>query len=117
MSRILSFGLALSFICFAVQPSGADPGDFIRGDCDANGVLNGLVDTLFILAFAFQQGPTPPCMEAADVDGNGDFNGLLDALYLLASLFSCCPPPPPYPTCGPDPDPATSLGCESHPCF
>ena len=117
MSRVLTLILILSFLCFAVQFSSADPGDFVRGDADGNGVVNGLVDALFVLAFQFQMGPTPPCLEAADVDGNGNFNGLTDALYLLGSLFGCCQPPPPYPFCGPDPDPGSSLGCKSHPCF
>ena len=89
---------------------------FLRGDSDANGTFNALTDGIHILAHQFQGGPAPPCMEAADADGNGVFNGLTDGLYVLAHGFQGGPPPPaPYPECGPDPDPATSLGCESHP--
>lgn len=89
------------------------PADFIRGDVDGDGVLIGLADSLYVLFFQFVSGsPPPPCMEAADVDGNGTFSGLLEGLYLLTQVFAMGPPPPPpYPRCGPDPDPATSLGC------
>ncbi|MCZ6618265.1 MAG: hypothetical protein O7E57_09035, partial [Gammaproteobacteria bacterium] len=52
-----------------------DP-DFVRGDASGDGVFNGLTDALFILAFQFQGGPAPVCLEAADADGNGGFNGL-----------------------------------------
>lgn len=117
MSRVLALGLTVSLL-LPVQPVSADPGDFIRGDCDGNGMYNALVDTLFILAYQFQNGPTPPCLEAADVDGNGEINGLIEALYMLNFMSAtCCPPPAPFPSCGPDPDPADSLGCETHPCF
>ena len=90
---------------------------FLRGDSDGNGTFNGLADGIHILDHQFQGGPAPPCMEAADADGNGVFNGLTDGLYVLAHGFQGGPPPPaPYPECGPDPDPATSLGCESSSC-
>lgn len=91
--------------------------NFIRGDFDGSGALNGLVDALGMLAFAFQGGPAPPCLEAADVDNSGAFNGLLDALFLLNGLFADGPfPAPPFPACGPDPDPAGSLGCGPNAC-
>ena len=90
---------------------------FIRGDSDGDGLFNGLVDALFLLAFAFQGGATPPCAEATDADGNATFNGLTDTLYILANAFQGGPPPPaPYPNCGPDPDPASSLGCGPNAC-
>ena len=44
------------------------------------------------------------------------FNALADAVGLLGFAFSGGPPPPaPFPACGPDPDLAGSLGCDSHP--
>lgn len=79
---------------------GCDDAFFKRADVDANGTLNGLVDSLFLLAFAFQGGPEPPCMAAADVDGNEVVNGLTDTIYLLAYAFQGGPEPPfPFPDC------------------
>ena len=90
---------------------------FLRGDADGSGEFMGLVDGLFILTWNFQGGPEPPCLVAADSDGDEILNGLVDALYLLAHQFGGGPPPPaPYPNCGPDPDPATSLGCAVSTC-
>lgn len=90
---------------------------FVRADCDGNGTFNGLSDSLFLLAFAFQGGPPPPCAEATDADGDTVANGLVDTLYILAHAFlGGPPPPPPHPDCGPDPDPATSLGCDTSSC-
>lgn len=92
--------------------SGGPSIDFIRGDVDGNGVLNALVDSLYLLAFGFQGGPPPICLEAADVDGNSDLNALVDVVYLLLFGFMAGPPPPPpFPLCGPDPDPGNSFGC------
>ena len=89
---------------------------FIRGDADGNGVFNGLTDGIYILGHQFLGGPPPPCMESADADGDGDFNGLSDGLYVLAHAFQGGPPPgAPYPDCGADPDPTTSLGCDDQP--
>ena len=97
--------------------SGAGQDEFVRGDADGNASFNALVDALYILAFGFQGGPPPTCMESADVDGDGTFNALVDGLYLLAHGFQGgAPPPAPYPSCGLDPDPATSLGCGPNAC-
>ena len=87
---------------------------FIRGDADGTGFVAGLLDGLFILNFAFNGGPPPPCMRAADADGNGSFNGLIDSLYLLDFFFSgsMLPPPAPYPGCGTAPD---GLTCDVSP--
>lgn len=91
--------------------------DFARGDADANGTFNGLVDGLFTLAFQFIPGSAaPPCMDAADADDSGTFNGLIDALFMLNFQFIPGSPPIPPPTaCGEDPtdDP---LGCNDYPC-
>ena len=98
----------------AVGPPG--DGDFIRGDADGDGVFNGLNDALFTLVFQFQGGAEPPCLESADSDGDGVLNGLNDALYTLTHQFQSGPPPPaPYPACGVDPDPSTSVGCDIPP--
>ncbi len=91
---------------------------FIRGDVDANGTFNGLVDGLFLLNSTFVPGsPPPPCLESADVDGNGKFNALADAIFALRCQFlpgSPCPTDP-FPVCGADPDPASTLGCDDFP--
>ena len=91
--------------------------DFIRGDADGNGQFNGLTDGLYILNHQFTGGPPPPCMESADADSDGSFNGLADGLWLLNHQFLGGPPPAaPYPSCGSDPEPATSLGCAVSAC-
>jgi hypothetical protein len=71
---------------------------FVRGDVDGNGIVNALVDGLFLLAYGFQGGPVPPCLEAANVDGSPNIvNALVDVLYLLAYGFQGGPPPlPPF---------------------
>lgn len=91
--------------------------DFIRGDADGNGVFNGLSDALFSLAFQFQGGPAPVCLEAADSDDDGVFNGLSDSLFTLTHQFQGGPPPgAPYPACGQDPDIPGNLGCGTNGC-
>ena len=90
---------------------------FIRGDCDGDGGFNGLLDGLRALNFQFVPGTSmPPCMEACDADGDGLFNGLLDGLRILNHQFipGTAPPPAPGLECGVDPDPASSLGCDTH---
>ncbi|MCI0651283.1 MAG: hypothetical protein L0Z55_05315 [Planctomycetes bacterium] len=85
--------------------AGTEP-QFLRGDASANGLVNALIDALFLLNYQFSAGPAPPCFASADVDGDGAVNALLDALYILAYQFSSGPAPPaPGPTvCGPDPN-------------
>lgn len=90
---------------------------FLRADADGDGDFVGLIDALYILAFQFQGGPAPMCLESGDADGDSMFNGLVDTLYILVHQFQGGPPPPPpYPDCGEDPDPAMSLGCDPNAC-
>ena len=57
-------------------------------------------------------GRVSPCLEAADVDGDGTVMALFDGLSLLSHGFLGGPTPSaPYPLCGIDPNPMTSLGC------
>ena len=85
---------------------------FIRGDADANGTFNGLVDALYILDHQFLGGPELVCLESGDADGDGFFSGLNDALYVLSHGFTGGPSSPaPFPACGEDPDLVDSLGC------
>lgn len=115
-TRISRVGVVVGVLLLC-SPALAQQEEFIRTDADGNGVLNNLVDSLFILAFQFSNGPAPPCLEAADANGDGVFNGLMDAIFLLACAFTDpCIPPDPWPQCGPDPDPANSLGCGVNAC-
>lgn len=81
-----------------------DP-EFRRGDADADGTFVGLIDSLYTLAFQFQSGPAPPCLDAADADDDGMVNGLIDALFSLNFQFGggSPPPPPGAMNCGVDP--------------
>lgn len=81
---------------------------FLRGDADGDGIVNGLVDALFLLDYSFTGGATPSCLDAIDVDDDGALNGLVDTLYLLDFQFTGGPQPPlPFPDPGPDPTPDT----------
>ena len=109
------FNLVSTTFEITVFPEGEVP--FQRGDSDGNGIFNALADALHLLTFGFLGGPAPLCLESADADGDGIQNALADALYILTHGFLGGPPPPaPYPSCGSDPDPATSLGCDLSAC-
>ncbi|MCI0651753.1 MAG: proprotein convertase P-domain-containing protein [Planctomycetes bacterium] len=91
--------------------------NFLRGDCNADGVTNALIDALFILNWQFSMGAAPPCFDAADVNGDNVVNALIDALFLLNWQFSMGPAPPaPGPTvCGLDPDGDVAVVCATPP--
>jgi len=94
-----------------------DPVAFIRGDCDGDGRASGSVtDGLYLLAFNFTGGESPPCLAACDADGDGEVVGIVnDALYMLQHSFSSGPAPPaPYPDCGAEPDPR-GVSCDTPP--
>ena len=77
--------------------------DFVRGDVDADGVVNALVDGISLLGFGFAGGPAPTCQDAADVNNDGSVNALVDTIALLAFGFSGgAPPQSPFPGCGAD---------------
>ncbi|MFH1336570.1 MAG: dockerin type I repeat-containing protein, partial [Candidatus Zixiibacteriota bacterium] len=82
--------------------------EFIRGDVDANGVVN-MADVTRCWA-----GPPFLCDDAADVNDDGVWNSL-DCDYLNNFLMGMGPPPPPpFPDCGVDPTP-DALGCATFP--
>ena len=54
---------------------------------DGNGAVFALLDGLFLLDWAVNDGPEPGCNDAADVDDNGVVFALLDALALLDWAF------------------------------
>jgi hypothetical protein len=110
LSRCLACAAALLVLPFiAVTVQHACPsymtsyGKFIRGDGNNDGVV-GMADAIYILNWAYQGGPAPPCNEdAADVDDDGELQGTTDATYLLNHLFQGGPAPPsPYPDSGYD---------------
>lgn len=117
-------GVVLSVGGASVLPTTADgvvngtppPPQFRRGDADADGTFNGLVDALFLLAFQFTGGPMPPCLDAADADDDGAVSGLVDSLLILAFQFQGGPAPadPGPNVCGSDPT-DDALGCETPP--
>ena len=87
-------------------------GVFRRGDATGDGVVN-LADPLFALAYMFQGGPEPTCVDTIDVTDDGQVS-LADPIYLLAYMFQGGPPPlPPGPSnCGLDPTDDTLPPCE-----
>jgi len=79
---------------------------FVRGDCDADGRVSGIVsDAVVILAYNFLGGAEPPCLAACDANGDGRVSGgVTDAVYLLNFNFLGGPPPAaPFPACGTHP--------------
>lgn len=89
---------------------------FVRGDCNADGVLN-IVDALALLEQLFLGAPVTTCPEACDIDGGSPFFDLEDGIALLSYLFTGgAAPVPPFPDCGLDPG-AASVDCfEFAPC-
>ena len=89
---------------------------FVRGDCNGDGATN-ISDPVFGLGNLFGGDTTPPCIESCEVNGDGSFN-ISDPVFHLNNLFSGgAPPVAPGPDmCGPDPEPETSLGCETPGC-
>ncbi|MEM7261901.1 MAG: lamin tail domain-containing protein [Planctomycetota bacterium] len=94
---------------------GAFPSDgptlFIRGDTDANGVVN-LSDAIATLASLFRGAGRVPCEDGADANDDGSLN-LTDPVLTLNHLFLAGPgPAAPYPNAGSDPS-ADNLGCDA----
>ena len=101
------------------------PGNIIRGDCNNNGQVVGLVgDIWFLLNSIFLGGPAAACDNACDANDDEQV-GIGDAVYLLNWEFLFGPPPstptPAFPAvtflsdCGPDPTPG-GLTCASPIC-
>jgi hypothetical protein len=93
------------------------PTEFIRGDCDVNGILTGVGDAIFQLTVTFIGGVTPKCRAACDADGNGVINGVGDPIFNLTRTFiGGVTVKPPFPTCGPPSLPSDEiLGCAESP--
>ena len=86
---------------------------FLRGDASGDGTVSGIGDGLFLLRYGFQEGPEPPCMDAADADDGGSVSGLSDGLFMLRWGFQEGAPPPEPGTevCGTDPTDDDDVGC------
>jgi hypothetical protein len=95
-------------------------GPFLRGDCNNDGAVSGVVtDAVFMLNFNFTGGNRPVCFAACDVNADGQFSGAVtDAVYLLNFNFLGGPAPlAPYPTCGSSDRPTdVTLGCITPTC-
>ena len=65
----------------------------VRGDVDYSGACD-VGDLTYLVAYLFQGGPEPLCIEAADVDGSSGID-VGDLTYLVAYLFQGGPAPPP----------------------
>lgn len=92
--------------------------EFIRGDVDADGRVDGIVDANHALALLYAPGQPPAsCMWTTDSNGDTAFN-ISDVIFLINYQFIDGSPEPPAPgptTCGPQPL-TTFLPCSSYPC-
>ena len=85
---------------------------FVRGDTDANGLLE-IGDGITLLDHLFNGQSEPPCRDAADSNDDGILN-VADAVYHFFFLFGAVPPLAPWPNCGTDPS-SDLLDCDSFP--
>ena len=82
---------------------------FVRGDSNDDAIID-VSDAVFTLAYLFQSGDIPRCLDAADVDDDGRLN-VTDSVATLQFLFQGTrPPAPPFPDPGHDPTP-DELSC------
>jgi hypothetical protein len=103
---------------YVLTVSGVGVGPFLRGDWDANGMVQ-LTDGVNVFNFLFLGGGAPICMAAADANGQGIIN-LSSGVYVLNFLFTGGSSPlSPFPDCGPGGLPSDeTLGCEeAHACL
>jgi len=89
---------------------------FVRADANADANLD-ISDPIFILNYLFQGGPGPVCRNAADANDDMSID-LADGVYIMGYIFLEGPAPvTPWPDCGPEAAPGSSLGCEAYgPC-
>jgi len=53
-----------------------------------------IADLVYLVAFMFQEGPEPPCMDAADIDGDGsEVPNIADLVHLVTYMFQGGPAP------------------------
>lgn len=99
--------LLLGLLLAALPTSHASAQNFVRGDANADGMID-IADAIRILEHVQFGVAIPPPMDRADVNDN-EFITLTDGFMLVATLF--CPPfpviPAPHPAPGPDPTNST----------
>jgi len=66
----------------------------LKGDIDDNGQGPDIADLVFVVAYMFDGGPEPPCMQSADVDGNFSGPDIADLVTLVSFMFEQGPPLP-----------------------
>ncbi len=92
------------------------PAPFLRGDADANGRIEPLLDAAALFSYWSGTGDPPPCLDAADVNDNGSLPPISDATRLLDWAYGGGAPLafPGVTTCDAEPAGGT-LGCETPP--
>ena len=104
------FSLLAICACPLVQ---AGDNAFLRGDSNTDTRVD-LSDAIFTLAYLFQGGDAPLCLDALDSNDSGEVD-ISDPSHLLRHLFlGAAAPPAPWQECGLDPS-ADGLGCASFP--
>ncbi len=88
-------------VCHGVTPAGPGPHGMSSGQCciGMRGNIDGdpsdgvnVADLTFLVAYVFQGGTTPSCMDEADVDASGGIN-VADVTYLVTYIFQGGPAP------------------------
>lgn len=107
--------LALLLALLCVSGVSAYDEDFIRGDCNSDGVID-WSDVIFLNNAMEYGDPYPSCFDACDVNDSGwidqnDRNWLIN--WLAYDLF---PPAAPFPGCGQDPTPGDPFDCDFSGC-
>ncbi len=60
----------------------------LRGDTNHDGTAPDIADLIYLVAFMFQEGPEPPCMDEANVNGQDDVQpDIADLIYLVSYMF------------------------------
>jgi hypothetical protein len=105
----------------AALGGGVAVGQFRRGDCNIDGLLN-IADAIFGLGALFPPGGgtpnDPQCDDSCDANDDGGVN-IADMITILGNLFppGGGPPtviPPPFGVCGPDPT-SDAIDCATYP--
>ncbi len=94
------------------EGSGAVDPLFLRGDVNADGLIN-IADPIFLIKYLFNNGATPTCMDAADANDDGRID-IADMITIIRYRFSDGGDlNPPFEQCGIDPT-DDQLGCIAH---
>ena len=73
--------------------------DFIRGDCNDDGIVN-IADGVWIISQVALAGPAGPCAEACNANDDTEITDLSDAIFIFSYQFSGgAAPAAPFPGC------------------